>query len=75
MEVLKMVLLRHGNLCSSGGLVYILENVGWGWSLRILTILMFLSVVALVFGYPVYRKMEPTGSPFTQLLQVSVAAF
>ncbi|XP_031384631.1 protein NRT1/ PTR FAMILY 3.1-like [Punica granatum] len=56
-------------------LVYIQENVGWGWGLGIPTVLMFLSVVALVFGYPLYRKMEPAGSPFTRLLQVSVAAF
>ncbi|KAK4777723.1 hypothetical protein SAY87_017910 [Trapa incisa] len=56
-------------------LVYVQDNVGWGWGLGIPSVLMFLSVVALAFGYPLFRKMEPAGSPFTRLLQVSVAAF
>ncbi|XWS69781.1 hypothetical protein CRYUN_Cryun04dG0208100 [Craigia yunnanensis] len=56
-------------------LVYIQDNIGWGWGLGIPTIAMFLSIIAFVIGYPLYRHMDPVGSPFTRLLQVSVAAF
>ncbi|XP_021299885.1 protein NRT1/ PTR FAMILY 3.1 [Herrania umbratica] len=56
-------------------LVYIQDNIGWGWGLGIPTIAMFLSIIAFIAGYPLYRHMDPAGSPFTRLLQVSVAAF
>ncbi|XP_030511698.2 protein NRT1/ PTR FAMILY 3.1-like [Rhodamnia argentea] len=56
-------------------LVYIQDNIGWGWGLRIPTILMFLSLVALIGRYPLYRMVDPAGSPFTRLLQVCVASF
>ncbi|KAL1568453.1 protein NRT1/ PTR FAMILY 3.1 [Salvia divinorum] len=36
---------------------------------------MFLSVVAFVAGYPLYRKLNPAGNPFMRLLQVAVATF
>ncbi|GKU90340.1 hypothetical protein SLEP1_g4344 [Rubroshorea leprosula] len=56
-------------------IVYIQDNVGWGWGLGIPTIAMFFSIIAFVFGYPLYRHLNPAGSPFTRLLQVAVAAF
>ncbi|KAG4158367.1 hypothetical protein ERO13_D02G115400v2, partial [Gossypium hirsutum] len=56
-------------------IVYIQDNIGWGWGLGIPTISMFLSIIAFVLGYPLYRHMDPVGSPFTRLLQVSVGAF
>lgn len=56
-------------------IVYIQDNIGWGWGLGIPTISMFLSIIAFVLGYPLYRHIDPVGSPFTRLLQVSVAAF
>ncbi|KAM1109227.1 hypothetical protein ACFX15_008332 [Malus domestica] len=43
--------------------------------LGIPTIAMFLSVIAFVIGYPLYRNLALTGSPFTRLIQVSVAAY
>lgn len=55
--------------------VYVQEDVGWGLGLGIPTVLMFLSVIALVCGHRLYRILDPAGSPFTRLLQVSVAAF
>ncbi|KAK4260861.1 hypothetical protein QN277_003925 [Acacia crassicarpa] len=56
-------------------LVYVQDNVGWGWGLGIPSIAMFLSIVTLVVGYPLYRHLDPDGSPFTRLVQVGVAAF
>ncbi|GJM88584.1 hypothetical protein PR202_ga04662 [Eleusine coracana subsp. coracana] len=55
--------------------VYIQENVGWGWGLGVPTIAMLLAVTAFVSGYPLYVKMAPGGSPFTRLAQVAVAAY
>ncbi|XP_034690625.1 protein NRT1/ PTR FAMILY 3.1 [Vitis riparia] len=55
-------------------LVYIQDNVGWGWGLGIPTTAMFLSIITFVVGYPLYRNLDPVGSPFTRLLQVCVAA-
>ncbi|MFS8029403.1 putative 50S ribosomal protein L30e [Helianthus anomalus] len=45
------------------------EYIGWGWGLGIPLIVVF------VFGYPLYRNMDPSGSPFTWLVQVCVAAY
>lgn len=56
-------------------IVYIQDNVGWGWGLGIPTIAMFVSILAFIFGYPMYRKLDPSGSPFTRLVQVCAAAF
>ncbi|XP_011008009.1 PREDICTED: protein NRT1/ PTR FAMILY 3.1 [Populus euphratica] len=56
-------------------LVYIQDNIGWGWGLGIPTVAMFFSIIAFIGGYPLYRNLNPAGSPFTRLLQVSVAAF
>ncbi|KAL5722156.1 hypothetical protein ACHQM5_005712 [Ranunculus cassubicifolius] len=55
-------------------IVYIQDNVGWGWGLGVPTIAMGLSIIAFIVGYPLYRHMDPSGSPFTRLLQVIVAA-
>ncbi|THG19996.1 protein NRT1/ PTR FAMILY 3.1-like [Camellia sinensis] len=56
-------------------IVYIQDNIGWGWGLGIPAIAMFLSLITFVFGYPMYRNLDPSGSPFTRLVQVCVAAF
>ncbi|XP_023550855.1 protein NRT1/ PTR FAMILY 3.1 [Cucurbita pepo subsp. pepo] len=56
-------------------LVYVQDNIGWGWGFGIPTIAMFLSIITFVLGYSIYRHLDPSGSPFTRLLQVSVAAF
>ncbi|XP_057765712.1 protein NRT1/ PTR FAMILY 3.1-like [Salvia miltiorrhiza] len=56
-------------------IVYIQDNAGWGWGLAVPTFAMFVSIVAFVFGYPLYRKLDPAGSPFTRLVQVSAAAY
>ncbi|CAA2960109.1 NRT1 PTR FAMILY [Olea europaea subsp. europaea] len=56
-------------------IVYIQDNIGWGWGLGIPTIAMALSIIAFIFGYPLYRNLDPAGSPFTRLIQVCVAAY
>ncbi|CAD6337016.1 unnamed protein product [Miscanthus lutarioriparius] len=54
--------------------VYVQDNVGWGWGLGVPAFCMGVSVAAFVAGYPMYRRLEPAGSPFTRLAQVVVAA-
>ncbi|GMP86325.1 hypothetical protein CsSME_00039139 [Camellia sinensis var. sinensis] len=55
-------------------LVYIQDNVGWGWGLGIPTIAMFVSIVVFVSGSALYKKEKPEGSPLLRLAQVVVAA-
>lgn len=55
--------------------VYIQDNIGWGWGFGVPTIAMAISIVAFVFGYPLYRNLDPAGSPFTRLAQVCAAAY
>ncbi|GJN14396.1 hypothetical protein PR202_gb01219 [Eleusine coracana subsp. coracana] len=54
--------------------VYIQENVGWGWGFGIPAIAMFMSILVFLFGYPLYVRLKPGGSPFTRLTQVVAAA-
>ncbi|KAK7275239.1 hypothetical protein RIF29_16348 [Crotalaria pallida] len=56
-------------------LIYVQDNVGWGLGFGIPAIAMFLSVITFIVGYPLYRNLNPDGSPFTRLIQVIVAAF
>uniref|UniRef100_A0A0A0K953 Nitrite transporter n=1 Tax=Cucumis sativus TaxID=3659 RepID=A0A0A0K953_CUCSA len=56
-------------------LVYVQDNIGWGWGFGIPTIAMLVSIITFVVGYPIYRHLDPSGSPFTRLLQVGVAAY
>ena len=62
-------------LSGSTVLVYIQDNVGWGWGLVIPTITMALSIIVFFVGYSLYRHLDPAGSPYIRVLQVSVAAF
>ncbi|KAA3483873.1 protein NRT1/PTR FAMILY 3.1-like [Gossypium australe] len=62
-------------LLASTVLVYIQDNVGWSWGLGIPTLAMALSIIVFLIGYPLYRNLDPAGSPYTRVLQVSVAAF
>ena len=55
--------------------VYVQDNVGWGWGLGVPAACMGVSVAAFVAGYPMYRRLHPAGSPFTRLAQVAAAAF
>ncbi|XP_076943827.1 protein NRT1/ PTR FAMILY 3.1-like [Bidens hawaiensis] len=63
------------NLVAVTVIVYIQDYVGWGWGLGVPSIAMAISIVAFVLGYRLYRNMDPSGSPFTRLVQVCVAAY
>ncbi|PON90359.1 Proton-dependent oligopeptide transporter family [Trema orientale] len=54
-------------------IVYIQDNVGWGWGLGIPTIAMAISIVAFIVGSPLYNKVKAGGSPLVRLAQVVVA--
>ena len=54
--------------------VYIQDNVGWGWGLAIPTIAMAVSILAFLVGSPLCNRIKPEGSPSVRLAQVIVAA-
>lgn len=54
--------------------VYIQDNMGWGWGLGIPTIAMLISIIAFVLGSPLYKTVKPHGSPLVRLTQVVAAA-
>ncbi|WJX83524.1 hypothetical protein P8452_66184 [Trifolium repens] len=54
--------------------VYVQDNVGWGWGLGIPTIAMLISIVSFMLGSPLYKTVKPEGSPLVRLAQVIVAA-
>ncbi|KAJ1405266.1 Proton-dependent oligopeptide transporter family [Sesbania bispinosa] len=54
--------------------VYVQDNLGWGWGLGIPTIAVFISIIAFLLGSPLYRSIKPKSSPFVRLAQVIVAA-
>ncbi|THG22421.1 protein NRT1/ PTR FAMILY 3.1-like [Camellia sinensis] len=55
-------------------LVYVQDNVSWGWGLGIPTISMALSIVVFIIGSRFYKKENPEGSPLVRLVQVIVAS-
>ncbi|CAN6337605.1 unnamed protein product [Urochloa humidicola] len=67
--------IELAKLTAATAVVYVQENVGWGWGLGIPTIAMLAAVVAFVSGYSLYVRMPPGGSPLVRLAQVTTAAF
>ncbi|KAK3138774.1 hypothetical protein QOZ80_5AG0373290 [Eleusine coracana subsp. coracana] len=67
--------IELAKLTAVTAVVYVQENVGWGWGLGIPTIIMLAAVVAFVSGYSMYVKIPPGGSPLVRLAQVTAAAF
>ncbi|MFS7900672.1 putative proton-dependent oligopeptide transporter family [Helianthus anomalus] len=55
MEVLQLVLFLHGvsMLVAVIVIAYIQDYNGWGWGLGVP------SIFAFVFGYPLYKNMDP----------------
>ncbi|XP_071699423.1 protein NRT1/ PTR FAMILY 3.1-like [Rutidosis leptorrhynchoides] len=54
--------------------VYVQDNVSWGWGLGIPTIAMAVAFIIFLVGSPIYKKLKPEGSPFVRIIQVIVAA-
>ncbi|XP_028770008.1 protein NRT1/ PTR FAMILY 5.4-like [Neltuma alba] len=54
--------------------IYIEEDVGWAAGLCVVTGAVGLALVLFLVGIRRYRKEGPTGSPFTSMAQVFVAA-
>ncbi|XP_027335767.1 protein NRT1/ PTR FAMILY 5.6-like [Abrus precatorius] len=55
-------------------IVYVQDHVNWGVADIILTCVMAFSLLIFLIGRSSYRYRAPTGSPFTPMLQVLVAA-
>ena len=54
--------------------VYIQDNVSWGWGLGIPTIAMGIAFIVFLAGSPLYTKVKPGGSPLVRVTQVIVSA-
>ncbi|GLJ39658.1 hypothetical protein SUGI_0810770 [Cryptomeria japonica] len=63
-----------GALVSSSILVWVQDNVGWGWGIGIPTAFMALAIGCFLLGAPLYRFQKPGGSPLTRICQVVVAS-
>lgn len=63
-----------GTLFANTVLVYIQDNVGWTLGYGIPTIGLTISIFIFLIGTPFYRHKPPTGSPFTRMAKVIVAA-
>ncbi|KAH7522042.1 hypothetical protein FEM48_Zijuj07G0095900 [Ziziphus jujuba var. spinosa] len=63
-----------GTLFAHTVLVYIQDNVGWTLGYGLPTLGLAISVIIFVAGTPFYRHKVPSGSPFTRMAKVIVAA-
>ncbi|KAK8717936.1 hypothetical protein V6N13_045186 [Hibiscus sabdariffa] len=69
-----MFSIFFGTLFSNTFLIYIQDNVGWSLGYGLPTIGLLVSVLVFLVGTPFYRHKLPSGSPFTRIFQVLVAA-
>ncbi|KAI3679943.1 hypothetical protein L2E82_50923 [Cichorium intybus] len=67
--------INIGALVAHSVLVWIQDNVGWGWGFSVPTIAMGIAVISFFSGTKLYRNQLPGGSPLTRLCQVVVASF
>ncbi|GJU94047.1 NRT1/ PTR family 8.2-like protein [Tanacetum coccineum] len=67
--------INVGALIASTLLVWIQDNVGWGWGFGIPAVTMALAVVSFFTGTRLYRNQKPGGSPLTRICQVIVASW
>ncbi|CAJ2673868.1 unnamed protein product [Trifolium pratense] len=63
-----------GTLFANSILVYIQDNVGWTLGYALPTLGLAISIIIFLVGTPFYRHKVPTGSPFTKMAKVIVAA-
>lgn len=69
-----MFSIFFGTLFANTVLVYIQDNVGWALGYGLPTLGLLLSVLIFLAGTPFYRHKVPSGSPFTRMAEVIVAA-
>ncbi|KAI3459534.1 hypothetical protein Pfo_016197 [Paulownia fortunei] len=69
-----MFSIFFGTLFANTVLVYIQDNVGWTLGYGLPTIGLAISIIIFLAGTPFYRHKLPTGSPFTKMAKVIVAA-
>ncbi|KAJ4955543.1 hypothetical protein NE237_012326 [Protea cynaroides] len=69
-----MFSIFFGTLFANTFLVYIQDNVGWALGYGLPCIGLAISVMIFLAGTPFYRHRLPTGSPFTRMARVIVAA-
>ncbi|KAK9069019.1 hypothetical protein SSX86_013135 [Deinandra increscens subsp. villosa] len=69
-----MFSIYTGTLFSSSFLVYIQDNVGWGIGYGIPTAGLVAAMVIFIIGTPKYRHKPASGSPFSKMAKVLVAA-
>ncbi|CAL2225322.1 unnamed protein product [Prunus armeniaca] len=69
-----MFSIFFGTLFANTVLVYIQDNVGWTLGYGLPTLGLLISVIIFLAGTPFYRHKVPTGSPFTRMAKVIVAA-
>ncbi|PNY01084.1 peptide transporter PTR3-a-like protein [Trifolium pratense] len=63
-----------GTLFANSILVYIQDNVGWTLGYALPTLGLAIAIIIFLVGTPFYRHKVPTGSPFTKMAKVIVAA-
>ncbi|PRQ36719.1 putative proton-dependent oligopeptide transporter family, major facilitator superfamily [Rosa chinensis] len=69
-----MFSIFFGTLFANTILVYIQDNVGWTLGYALPTLGLLISILIFLAGTPFYRHKVPSGSPFTRMARVIVAA-
>ncbi|MFS7916487.1 putative proton-dependent oligopeptide transporter family, MFS transporter superfamily [Helianthus anomalus] len=69
-----MFSIFFGTLFANTVLVYIQDNVGWTLGYGLPTLGLLISILIFLAGTPYYRHKVPTGSPFTKMGCVILAA-
>ncbi|KAL6970602.1 hypothetical protein U1Q18_030297 [Sarracenia purpurea var. burkii] len=69
-----MFSIFFGTLFAFTFLVYIQDNLGWTLGYGLPTVGLAISILIFLAGTPFYRHRVPSGSPFTRMARVIVAA-
>nr|XP_043615324.1 protein NRT1/ PTR FAMILY 5.2-like [Erigeron canadensis] len=69
-----MFSIFFGTLFANTVLVYIQDNVGWSLGYGLPTLGLLISILIFLAGTPFYRHKVPSGSPFTKMAGVILAA-
>ncbi|MED6195724.1 hypothetical protein PIB30_040660 [Stylosanthes scabra] len=70
-----MFSIFFGTLFANTVLVYIQDNVGWTLGYALPSLGLAISIIIFLSGTPFYRHKLPSGSTFTRMARVIVAAF